>query len=398
MENLRLIFLLDAFFADTCTPSEKEELMLLLDADRHDDAVKTYLNHAWDKTLPPHQLTSGQSATILSAVFSNNNTTVIPVEKIHGFRRWYSVAAAVLLMALSTTAWFLFSHPTNPHNVLVKEKLPPAVNKNDVAPGSEGAVLTLADGSVIVLDSAADGKLAKQGNTNILKSGAGVQYVAPGGANNNMLAYNTIATPRRRQFQLVLEDGTKVWLNAESSIRFPAAFDNKERHVDITGEVYFEVAKNANRPFTVSVKGMQVQVLGTHFNINAYNDEPAINTTLLEGSVKVINNKRITMLAPGQQAQLGDNGAISLVKNVNTGQIVAWKNELFSFRDTDIKNLMRQISRWYDVQIVMPENITGVTFNGKISRKSNLSDVLKMLELTDEVAFTIEGNKVIVRM
>jgi ferric-dicitrate binding protein FerR (iron transport regulator) len=271
-------------------------------------------------------------------------------------------------------------------------------NKNDVAPGSNGAVLTLADGSVIVLDSAGEGKLAKQGNTSILKSGGSVQYIAQAGTGGGSLAYNTIATPRSRQFQLVLEDGTKVWLNAESSIRFPAAFDKKERRVDITGEAYFEVAKNANRPFTVSVNGMQVQVLGTHFNINSYNDEPAIHTTLLEGSVKVIKDKEARMLVPGQQAQLENNGGFNIVKNVNTSEIVAWKNELFSFHDTDLKNLMRQVSRWYDVEIVMPQNIAAVTFNGKISRKSNLSDVLKMLELTDEVSFSIEGKKVIVRM
>ena len=196
----------------------------------------------------------------------------------------------------------------------------------------------------------------------------------------------------------MLEDGTKVWLNAESSIRFPAAFDKKERAVEITGEAYFEVAKNANRPFTVSVNGMQVQVLGTHFNINSYSDESAINTTLLEGSVKVIKNKEMKMLVPGQQAHLENNGDLSVVKNINTSEIVAWKNELFSFHDTDLKNLMRQLSRWYDVEIVLPQNTAAITFNGKISRKANLSDVLKMLELTDEVAFTIEGKKVIVRM
>lgn len=398
MENTRLIYLLDGFFANTSTPNEKEELILLLDSNQHDEAVKAYIDQAWDKSNPSHQLTDQQSANILSAIFSTSKGIVVPMYSASVYKKWYWAAAAVLLIALSTTAWFLFPGSSLQQNNIAAASQISGSNKNDVAPGSDGAVLTLADGSVIVLDSAGEGKLANQGNTSILKAGGSLQYIAETGTAGGPLAYNTIATPRSRQFQLVLEDGTKVWLNAESSIRFPAAFDKKERHVDITGEAYFEVAKNASRPFTVSVNGMQVQVLGTHFNINSYSDEPAVHTTLLEGSVKVIKDKEARMLVPGQQAQLENNGGFNVVKNVNTSEIVAWKNELFSFHDTDLKNLMRQVSRWYDVEIVMPQNIAAVTFSGKISRKSNLSDVLKMLELTDEVSFSIEGKKVIVHM
>lgn len=397
MENKRLINLLDCFFANTCSAAEKEELMQLLDSKEHDDSVKAYISKTWGKTDLPHQLTDLQSGNILSAIFSSGKPVAAPVHTSVIIKKWYWAAAAILLIGISATSWFLFPHSNRQQNT-VAENSNNASSKNDVLPGSSGAVLTLADGSVIVLDSAGEGSLAKQGNTNILKAGGALRYVAQAGAKESVLAYNTIATPRKRQFQLVLEDGTKVWLNAESSIRFPAAFDKKERAVEITGEAYFEVAKNASRPFTVSVNGMQVQVLGTHFNINSYSDEPAVNTTLLEGSVKVIKNKETKMLVPGQQAHLENNGALSVVKNINTSEIVAWKNELFSFHDTDLKNLMRQLSRWYDVEIVLPQNTAAITFNGKISRKANLSDVLKMLELTDEVAFTIEGKKVIVRM
>ncbi len=175
-------------------------------------------------------------------------------------------------------------------------------------------------------------------------------------------------------------------------------FAKNKRQVEITGEAYFEVAKNVARPFTVSVRGMEVKVLGTHFNVNAYQDEYAINTTLLEGSVKVVNKKNVQMLAPGQQAQLENSGALSVKKAVNTREIVAWKDDLFSFHNTDIKTLMRQLARWYDAEIVMPGDIAPVTFTGNISRNSNLSAVLKILELTEEVSFTIEGKKVIVKM
>ncbi|MEO6730332.1 MAG: FecR domain-containing protein [Ferruginibacter sp.] len=398
MENTRLVYLLNGFFANTGTPIEKEELMLLLDSNQHDEAVKAYIDQAWDKSDPPHQLTDQQSTSILSAVFSTTKGRLIPIQSGSGYKKWVWAAAAVLVIALSSTAWFLFPGSSTRQNSIASASHPSGANKNDVAPGSNGAILTLADGSVIVLDSAEEGRLANQGNTSILKSGGSLQYISQAGTGGGPLAYNTIATPRSRQFQLVLEDGTKVWLNAESSIRFPTTFDKKERRVEITGEAYFEVAKNAAKPFTVSVNGMQVQVLGTHFNINSYSDESAIHTTLLEGSVRVIKDKEAKMLIPGQQAQLGNNGSFNVVKNVNTSEIVAWKNELFSFHDTDLKNLMRQVARWYDVEIVMPENIGPTTFNGNISRRSNLSDVLKMLELTDEVSFSIEGKKVIVHM
>ena len=189
-----------------------------------------------------------------------------------------------------------------------------------------------------------------------------------------------------------------VWLNAGSSIRFPASFEPSQRAVEITGEAYFEVAKDAKRPFTVKVNDLQVQVLGTHFNINAYGDEPVVKTTLLEGSVKVKNTASEKMLVPGQQAQLNAGGKLKVLSKVNTSEAVAWKNDLFSFNDTDIKSLMRQLARWYDAEIVMPENIEPVTFTGQISRTANMSDVLKILAFTEEISFSIQGKKVIVKM
>jgi len=395
MENKRLTILLDCFFAETCSATEKEELMQLLDSGKYDEAIKAYLDDAWDKSKTDHQLTDLQSETILSAILSKTSSPKIPSANLHRFKNWYWAAAAVLLVAVFSIARILFPGSSNQSNKLASASQSKKF-KNDIAPGSNGAILTLADGSVIVLDSASDGNLAKQGNANILKTGGSVQYVSKAEKNEAATGFNTIGTPRGRQFQLVLEDGTRVWLNAESSIHFPTVFDKKERHVDITGEAYFEVAKNPNRPFTVSVRGMQVQVLGTHFNINAYDDEAAINTTLLEGSVKVINKDMTKMLVPGQQSQLENSGSLNVVNDVNTDEIVAWKNALFTFDDTDLKSVARQLSRWYDIEIVLPKIITPEGFNGTIPRKSNLSDVLKILELTGEVSFAIDGKKLIV--
>jgi ferric-dicitrate binding protein FerR (iron transport regulator) len=397
MENPKLRILLDRFFSNTCSPLEKAELMDLLATDEHDEAFKKYLDKAWGNTSATHQLTDLQSTKILSAIFSKERARVVPLSPAPRYKKLFWAAAAVLLLGISSTIYLLLSpSPLEDNEVAGRHVATPA--KNDIAPGSMGAVLTLADGSVIVLDSAGDGNLATQGNTNILKTGGAVRYVAQAGEKSAVTAYNTIGTPRGRKFQLVLEDGTRVWLNAESSIRFPTVFEKNKRQVEITGEAYFEVAKNATKPFTVSVRGMEVQVLGTHFNVNAYQDETAINTTLLEGSVKVVNNNNVQMLVPGQQAHLENSGALGVRQSVNTREIVAWKDDLFSFNNTDIKTLMRQLSRWYDADIVMPRDIPPVTFTGNISRNSNLSAVLKILELTEEVSFTIEGKKVIVKM
>ncbi len=398
MDNSRLLYLLDCFFANSVTPAQKDELMLLLDSNKYDKEVKSYIDNNWHKSNSSDQLTDQQSDAILSAILTNKTASVFSLPATNNFKKWILAAAAVLLIGVSTAAWFLFSGSLQKQHIMASQNQTGKPHKNDVAPGYNGAVLTLSDGSVIVLDSASEGNLAMQGNSKIMKKGGGVQYVSKTTGNEMASGYNTIGTPRGRQFQLVLEDGTKVWLNAESSIHFPIVFGKKERLVEITGEVYFEVAKNPDRPFTVSVKGMQVQVLGTHFNINSYNDEESIKTTLLEGAVKVFKDGDIKLLSPGQQANLYNTGEMSLLKSVNTGEIIAWKNDQFSFDNTDVKNLARQLTRWYDVEMEMPQNINPVTFTGTISKKSNLSDVLTMLELTGEVAFSIEGKKVKITM
>ncbi|MES2891807.1 MAG: FecR domain-containing protein [Bacteroidota bacterium] len=396
MENKRLHLLLDRLFSESATAEEKTELMSLLDKPDHDEVVKQYLDAAWGNVPLPQQLNEAQSASMLSAILSRQETPVVPLTTTRNYRTWYRVAAAILILAISAAGYFILDRPgiQAGRAPLAQKSSEP---KQDIAPGTSGAILTLANGSTIVLDTAADGNLAQQGNTRIQKNGGTIQYVSKGGelAAN---AINTISTPRGKKFQLRLDDGTIVWLNAASSIRFPASFDRLSRSVEITGEAYFEVAKDASRPFTVKVNDMQVQVLGTHFNINAYDDEPVVKTTLLEGSVKVNNPVSGKMLVPGQQAQLAAGGGLQVKTGVNTSEVIAWKNDLFSFNNTDVNSLMRQLSRWYDAEIVMPKNIEPVTFNGQISRSANISDVLKILELTEEISFTIQGKKVIVKM
>ena len=321
------------------------------------------------------------------------------------WKKWTAVAAAILL--LSAGAWWWLSHNRTPDA---------AVAVNDVAPGGNGAILTLADGRQIELDSTNNGFSATDGHAKIVKGSKDqLTYNAtdgdagtPGAATatnaatatratadkSAILVYNTLSTPRGRKISVVLADGTKVWLNAASSIKFPTVFSGNQRQVEIRGEAYFEVAANVKKPFIVKKMGSdyEVQVLGTQFNINAYDDEDLIKTTLLEGAVRIKNK----ILRPGQQAVAGkDQDEVTVVPNVNTGEVMSWKNGVFNFDRADIHTVMRQIARWYDVDVEYKGTITR-HFGGTISQDVNVSQVFKMLELTGAVRFTIEGRKITV--
>ena len=266
--------------------------------------------------------------------------------------------------------------------------------KNDVLPGSDKATLTLADGSTILLDEAQNGTIAQQGNSKIIKLNGKLSY-DPTNKNTREIVYNTISTPKGGQYQLELPDGSQVWLNATSSIHFPTTFTGTDRRIEITGEAYFEIAKNPNMPFIVTVNNSEVQVLGTHFNINAYNDEDNVKTTLLEGSVRFINDDNINILKPGQQAQLTKDGMTKVVSNVDVDEVVAWKNGMFAFENAGIETIMRQMSRWYDVEIEY-KGKTDDLFIAEMRRNIKLSDALKALELTGKVKFDIQDKKIIV--
>ena len=312
--------------------------------------------------------------------------------KVSGWRKW-AVAALVLLIAGRAVLFFLPAAPA---------KLPPASPRqpvsyaHDLPPGRNNAILTLADGHTITLDSAANGGLAQQGNTKVIKLNGQIAYTKTGNAKaDDAILFNTISTARGNQYQLVLSDGTKVWLNAASSLRFPTSFKGKERRVEVTGEAYFEIAKNPSMPFKVQAGSGEIDVLGTHFNVNAYADEPSVKTTLLEGAVAVKKATALQMLTPGQQAQFSPQGAITLSGNVDVARETAWKDGFFWFDNTDIHSLMRQVSRWYDVEVEFKGNISDDGFTGKIPRSVPLSKLLNVLEQY-ELHFKIEERKIIV--
>jgi len=314
----------------------------------------------------------------------------------HGKRRFALYAAAAVFLIVASCAVILYSlyTPNDVHKTAIAKTTLP-----QITPGKDRAVLTLADGKTIDLNGAANGEISRSGNISITKQKNGeLVYTVSNGqtGNKNELAYNTISTPKGGQYKIVLPDGTGVWLNAASSLKYPTAFKGKERHVELNGEAYFEVAKNKDLPFTVTANEVNVKVLGTHFNIMAYKDEPSVNTTLLEGSVMLNANNKQALLVPGQQGIAAKNSEQIELKTVNVEDAVAWKNQYFSFRKESIESVMRKIERWYDVEVKYQGDMKGKVLGGSISRSENIQELLDNLELTGIVKFKIEGRTIIV--
>jgi transmembrane sensor len=313
-------------------------------------------------------------------------------------RRWwrYAAAAAVVLLLGGGGYYYLFM-PKAGSRVVQVERF-----KNDVQPGGNRAILTLANGSKLVLDSAGNGQIAQQGGVGVQQLGNGQLAYRVLAAKPTAVLYNTLQTPRGGMYQLRLPDGSRVWLNAESSIRYPVYFTGKEREVELSGEAYFEVIKNVSKPFVVKTANQKVEVLGTGFDINAYPDEVAVKTTVLEGSVRVSGDStgsaegdQPVVLRGGEQARLVTGGGLSVDQHPDIDQVMAWKNGLFRFNDASIETIMRNAARWYDVDIVYKtDNKLG--FVATISRDVPISKLLKLLELTDRVHFQIDGKKITV--
>ena len=322
-----------------------------------------------------------------------------PVETVSYAKRsvlpgWAILAASIVLVI--SLGIYLMKNPVAP-TVSKTITLNKKVFKNVILPGGNKAMLTLADGSKIALDQAQKGLLAKQGKTAISKTDDGQLSYNQGASKTNLSAMNMVTTPRGGQYQIVLPDGTRAWLNASSSLQFPIAFTGKERVVRLTGEAYFEVAKNKQMPFKVIMNGVKVEVLGTHFNVMSYADEPAIKTTLLEGAVKMTNNEnQPVLLKPGQQASYSPSDGRMQVKTVNIDNVISWQKGYYVFKAESIKSIMRNISRWYDVEMEYKGNLEGKVFSGKISRYKNISELLKLLELTEDVHFEIKERRVTV--
>ena len=304
---------------------------------------------------------------------------------------WLSyVSAAVCVAIFAGIFWWINSRRSVSHETISLSA------NHEILPASNTATLTLADGSVIDLNSIRSGKVAHQGNIDIIKTDSAALNYQGSGNNSVDIKYNTLSTPKGSQYSLMLPDSTKVWLNALSTLRFPASFSGPLRKVELNGEAYFEVTGNKNKPFIVQTSRlMSVRVLGTHFNVIAYLNEPVTKAELFEGSISASNGRDSTLIKPGQEVLLNQNGRFS-VTAANLEQTTAWRNRIFWYKNAPFDEIMRQLSRWYDMEVIYKEQVNQ-SYTGILPTNLPLSSVLKILEKSGNVHFTIgEGNKVMV--
>lgn len=381
MANERLTYLFYRYFQKTASQEELDELSLLINAPENENAVKLLMEEAYLLFEPKGNVLN---ETQSEAIFSNVQATTRK-HKVW----WRAMAAAASVLVLISAGFYGW------RSMKGKPPVPAVAQQEDVKPGTNKAVLHLADGSVVTLDSTGN-QVIVQGETTINQQNGQLRYNA-NNPNATAVSFNTLTTPRGGQYSVTLPDGSKVWLNAASSLKFPTAFTGAERKVELTGEAYFEIAKNAKRPFKVTLEDNTIiEVLGTHFNVNAYKDENAIATTLLEGSVRLTNGKERIAIKPGERAMMQEGGTKFVIDRPDVERVTAWKNGFFQFNGDNITIIMKQLSRWYDIEPVYNGNMKMKDYSGYISRNSNISEVLKMLELTNEIDLKVEGRKVTV--
>ncbi|MBO9204182.1 MULTISPECIES: FecR family protein [Niastella] len=395
MQKDAIRYLIGQYMNDELTAQQQAELLQLLGQHEERELIEMLREMMEAESVGATAVDADAMQASLQRVLSADKPVAeMPGRVLTISRRWRWVAAAACLLAVGITGYVLL----NKKSTTVPVAATSNPYKNDVQPGGQKAMLTLADGKQIVLDSAGNGLLAQQGNAQVVKEGAGLKYQSAGSGRSDV-TYNTLSTPRGGEYKLILPDGSKVWLNSASTLRYPTAFTGSTREVALEGEGYFEVTKLAAKPFRVITKTQFIEVLGTHFNVNAYSDEAATKTTLLEGKVKVMNDERSAILKPGEQASVSQSSQKSqpiTVQTVDVEETVAWTNGQFIFREQRIESIMKQISRWYNVEVAFAGKPTQEGFTATIPRSVPVSKVLRYLELTTLVHFKIDGNRITV--
>lgn len=409
MENsfTRFKNLFQKYTSKDCSVDERNEFLEMVKHENFAHLLKELIKDEVDAAIAHHEMEENKADEIFNKIIlvANSEKTInIHSAKSYHLKWW--AAAAVLIILAGGTYFFSRNTGSDAHQKITAKSKPVV---NDLAPGHAGAILTLANGKTIILDSAHNGLLASQGNTNIVKEDARISYDDKDNSGDPIM-YNTMTTPKGRQYQLILSDGSKVWLNAASSITFPTRFSGKERRVSVTGEVYFEISHltalpgSANGedkiPFYVDMDSpsgikREIKVLGTHFNVMDYNNETAVKTTLLEGSVVVTENNSTVMIKPGEQAIIDNqNNKVSVV-NADVDEAIAWKNGFFSFKNATIETVMRQVERWYDVDVIYNGTKPEGHYRGEVPMNVNASEMLKVLEVSG-IHFKIDGKRIIV--
>lgn len=378
-----------------------KKLMDLIAASADDAELYAFMERVWNSRDLEQPFSKLQSEILYRRIitdqrFNPDEAAVVPLSsKSVNHKFWKIASAAVVLITVAVSLSFYL----NSNNRFSKDVL----SEHHIPPGGNKAVLTLSNGEQIALTNIDNGKIADQGIVSITKTADGQLTYSMANTKANLskgkdLAdqYNKIETPLGGQYQLRLPDGTKVWLNAASSLRFPAYFaPGEKRTVVLTGEAYFEVAHHKKQPFIVKTDRQEVTVLGTHFNINTYLNEPFVKTTLIEGRVSVTANSHTSLLQPGQESLL-DAGNKMRVDLADLESVLAWKNGKFIYNNEDLYSIMRKVERWYNVQIVYKGDFTGRVFNGSISRFNTVAEVLRKFELTNNLHFKIEGRRITV--
>lgn len=393
MDNIRFQYLYEQYLNKRLNDKELQEWQAGLSDPDYNDLLLELTGSLWDRDdLPVTDYNKDRATALYQEIITlsdqNTNDESVSSGKPKVIKLWLRIAsAAAVLTFIFGTALFFYHHQQSNSD-----------QQQDIVPGGNKAILTLANGKKISLTDLADGSVANESGISITKTAGGqlIYTVSDRNQDTSALQYNTIEIPKGGQYQVRLPDGTAVWLNAASSLKYPISFSAlKQRKVELTGEGYFEVAKDKNHPFIVKTSGQEVRVLGTHFNINGYKDEPAIKTTLLEGSVAVSSAAAGSKtLSPGQQAIL--SGAELRIHQVNMDETIAWKNGYFRFNSESIENIMKILSRWYNIEVSFEGNVKSKLFTGKISKFKNISQVLKMLDKTEVLNFKLEGRRVIV--
>ena len=393
MENQdRLTFLYQQFLAGNLTEPEMDELFLHFQTS--DEKELHFLIRQELDTAEAETTATAEEEALLGRIHDHLK------EHIHSGKQestnirrlliYRIAAAASILLFLSIGTAYYFLHKQQPEQQIVQNK------PIDFKPGSKKAILTLNNGQQISLSDARTGMLARQGNIIITKSAGGeVVYHQNKSAAPSAIGYNIITTPRAGYYPLTMADGTVAILDAESSIKYPVSFKGNERLVEVTGQVYFEVKYNRAQPFKIKVKGQTIEDLGTKFNVNAYDDEPYLKTTLIEGSVRVTKEKQSVLLKPGQQAMTDLDKNTIHMQAIDTEDVIAWKNGQTSFKNEDIQEIMRQVARWYDVDVRYEGQLSKRQFVGGISRTANLSNLLKILAFNN-VHYKINGKTIII--
>ncbi|MDP3469130.1 MAG: FecR family protein [Daejeonella sp.] len=403
MNQNKLDDLLSLFAEGKISREEFEQLFDYLKSGHDTESINFAIDQELAKMTKCASLTDEERDTMFkNIVVTNKFRQESGTERtgVFVFRAWYQVGVAASLLAILSIGLYFYTNRTIESQVAFSDSKT-IIEKAIIKPGGDKAVLTLSDGSEIILEDAKKGLLANQAGVSIQKTADGellysfaknvssVSETIP-----KELIYNKIETPFGGKYQINLPDGSKVWLNSASTLRFPALFSGNTREVELNGEAYFDVAKNPNKPFKVITKDQIVEVLGTQFNINSYSDEESFKTTLIEGSVKIIYKDRVVLLSPGQQFQ--PNMKSSKLIEADTEEVTAWKNGYFLFKDEDIQSIMRKVSRWYDVEVSYAGDIPDVGFGGNISRSKDINEVLNVLQLTNAVHFKVEGRRITV--